>query len=134
MGEGRLVVSLDEASLLAGACLTYAGVPFHRVEKSRTNAQELDRLDRLLERFVQAKKELRTVQESSPAGSSASKEIRLSETDLQLLVEVLAAVLQEHAPAGFHTDYALNLHVGPRSHVEAILNKLQSSQHQAQPA
>lgn len=123
----KLTLTPGEAAVYSGACLTYSGVPFHRVEKARTTPEDLDRLDGLFDRFVRARGELQRGGSGGEKGAVAtsrprSVDVVLSAEDVELLIEVFEAVLREHD--GF--DYDLELHVAPRNSVESALGKLQS--------
>lgn len=128
MSEQKIILSLDETSVYSGACLTYSGVPFHRVEKMRTSSEDEDRLDKLFDRFVRAKGEIRRrTTDDVPSGvvsTVETVELALSDDELELLIEIFETILQEHQPPGEHSDYDLELHVGPREAVEAALERL----------
>lgn len=130
MNEQRISLNFNEASIYSGACLTYSGVPFHRIEKTRTSPQDLGCLNELFNGFVHSKHELRRAFSGGSNGvaiatsPATTVELALSDEELELLIEVFEAVLEEHQPPGEHSDYDLELHVGPREAVEAALEKL----------
>lgn len=124
MNAVKLHLSLREAKVCSRACLTYGFVPFHRIEKQRTSSEDQKQLDCLFDRLLESRKQAAGGSSGVGASPSQSLELALSEDDLDLLIEVFDAVLQEHLPRSDHADYDLELHVAPRDEVEATLAKL----------
>jgi hypothetical protein len=119
MHDLRLKMTLSENRIFANACLTYSDVPFHAVEKMRFSEDELQQNDELFDRLLEERRQLK----SASGAESDMIEVKFSSVELDLLIDVLDTVLQEHV--GF--DYDLGLHVAPRQNVEAATAKLHAA-------
>ena len=104
-------LSRSDSSVLTGACLTFAAVPFSS-PKPVFGSDVIAFLDTLFDLLLEKRRQLKD--------SADDVYIRLSSEELYNLCVVLESILDEYAS----NDMELELHVGRRDQVFNCLNRL----------